>query len=174
MARPRVGVSSSAVPTVKPVLQAILLADHVYVDGNTGKHVVAGVFDRLSFIPKERMEKAELAKENLVLGGMQAGSPWAFLSILLGASQWKPFGERTFECRVLLYPETGGGFSAIAARLPGVVSEGETEKEALDNMAEVFQGAVAFYLDERGAIPWAEVAVERTEGCKERWIVVDA
>jgi len=66
---------------VKPVLQAILLADHVYVDKGTGKHVVAGVFDRLSFIPKERREEAELAKENVVLGGMQAGSPWAFLSI---------------------------------------------------------------------------------------------
>ncbi len=66
---------------MKPVLQAILLADHVYVDKGTGKHVVAGVFDRLSFIPKERMEEAESAKENVVLGGMQAGSPWAFLSI---------------------------------------------------------------------------------------------
>ncbi len=66
---------------MKPVLQAILLADHVYVDKGTGKHVVAGVFDRLSFVPKKRMEEAELAKENVVLGGMQAGSPWAFLSI---------------------------------------------------------------------------------------------
>ncbi len=27
------------------------------------------------------MEAAELAKENVVLGGMQPGSPWAFLSI---------------------------------------------------------------------------------------------
>ncbi len=93
---------------------------------------------------------------------------------VLDVSQWREFGKRTFECRVLLYPEAGGKFSAIAARLPGVVSEGETEKEALDNIAEAFQGAVASYLDERGAIPWAEVAVERTEGCKERWIIVDA
>ncbi|MDZ7616015.1 MAG: type II toxin-antitoxin system HicB family antitoxin [Patescibacteria group bacterium] len=74
----------------------------------------------------------------------------------------------------ILYPEPGGGFSAIAARLPGVVSEGETEIEAIDNIVEAFQGAVAFYLDERGVIPWTDVAVERTEGCKERWIVVDA
>ncbi len=94
--------------------------------------------------------------------------------ISLSASQWQPFGERTFECRVLLYPEAGGGFSAIAQRLPGVVSEGETEKEALANIDEAFRGAVAFYLDERGAIPWKDVAVERTEGCKERWIIVDA
>ncbi len=93
---------------------------------------------------------------------------------VLDVSQWREFGERTFECRVLLYPEAGGGFSAIAARLPGVVSEGETEKEALDNIIEAFQGAVAFYLDERGVIPWTDVAVERTEGCKERWIIVNA
>ncbi len=93
----------------------------------------------------------------------------------LDKSGWKTFDDgRTFECRVLLYPEAGGGFSAIAARLPGVVSEGETEKEALDNIAEAFQGAVAHYLDDRGAIPWTDVAVERTEGCKERWIIVDA
>ncbi len=93
---------------------------------------------------------------------------------VLDVSQWREFGERTFECRVLLHPEPGGGFSAIAARLPGVVSEGETETEALANIAEAFQGAVAFYLDEHRAIPWTNVAVERTEGCKERWIIVDA
>ncbi len=93
---------------------------------------------------------------------------------VLDVSQWQRFGERTFECRVLLHPQAGGGFSAIAARLPGVVSEGETETEALANIAEAFQGAVAFYLDDRGAIPWTDVAVERTEGCQERWIIVDA
>ena len=33
---------------IKPVLQALVLADQVYVDGRTGKKVIAGTFDRLS------------------------------------------------------------------------------------------------------------------------------
>jgi len=42
-----------------PVVQAMLLADQVYVDGRTGKHVIAGTFNRLqssefpSFYSKE-------------------------------------------------------------------------------------------------------------------------
>jgi hypothetical protein len=32
---------------VKPILQALLLADHVYTDAGTGKKVIAGTFDCL-------------------------------------------------------------------------------------------------------------------------------
>ena len=32
---------------MKPVLQALVLADHIYVDGRTGKKVIAGTFNRL-------------------------------------------------------------------------------------------------------------------------------
>ena len=31
----------------KPVLQALVLADHVYIDGASGKKVIAGTFNRL-------------------------------------------------------------------------------------------------------------------------------
>ncbi|MFO0946683.1 MAG: hypothetical protein U1D30_12160 [Planctomycetota bacterium] len=33
---------------VKPVLQALLLADHVYIDNTTGKKVIAGTFNHLT------------------------------------------------------------------------------------------------------------------------------
>ena len=33
---------------VKPVLQALVLADHVYIDGSTGKKVIAGTFNHLT------------------------------------------------------------------------------------------------------------------------------
>ena len=33
--------------TYRPVLQALVLADHVYVDARTGKKVIAGTFNRL-------------------------------------------------------------------------------------------------------------------------------
>ncbi|MBI1903827.1 MAG: hypothetical protein HYS13_22210 [Planctomycetia bacterium] len=32
----------------KPILQALVLADHVYVDAHTGKKIIAGTFNRLS------------------------------------------------------------------------------------------------------------------------------
>ena len=35
------------VVAIKPVLQALLLADHVYVDHATGKRIIVGVFDFL-------------------------------------------------------------------------------------------------------------------------------
>ncbi len=33
--------------TIQPVLQALVLADHIYVDARTGKKVIAGTFNRL-------------------------------------------------------------------------------------------------------------------------------
>lgn len=36
-----------------PVLQAMLLADQVYQDRNTGKYVICGIFSAIFFVPKE-------------------------------------------------------------------------------------------------------------------------
>lgn len=33
---------------IRPVLQALVLADHVYIDANTGKKVIAGTFNHLT------------------------------------------------------------------------------------------------------------------------------
>jgi hypothetical protein len=33
---------------MKPILQALLLADNVYTDGETGKRIIAGVFDSIT------------------------------------------------------------------------------------------------------------------------------
>lgn len=69
---------------MKPVLQAILLADHVYVDKGTGKHVVAGVFDRLLSITDEQIQTQPedcSQEKKLIRGGMHSGSPWAFISV---------------------------------------------------------------------------------------------
>ena len=81
--------------------------------------------------------------------------------------------QRTFECRVLLCPEKGGGFSAHALRLPGVVSQGETVDDALCNIADAFQGAVQTYLENGGAIPWKDARIARKNGCVEGWILVN-
>ena len=45
--------------------------------------------------------------------------------------------------KVILEPSEEGGFTAIVPALPGCVSEGETEKEALKNIRE----AIELYLE---------------------------
>jgi len=87
--------------------------------------------------------------------------------------QWQPLSDGTYECRVLLCPEAVGGFSAHAMRLPGVVSQGETEAEALENIADAFQATIQSYLESSGSIPWQTVTVDRPAGCVERWILVN-
>ena len=47
--------------------------------------------------------------------------------------------------RVRLIPEDEGGYSAIVPALPGCVSQGETEREALKNV----ELAIAEYLEVR-------------------------
>ena len=68
---------------MKPILQAILLADHVYRDAATGKHIVAGVFHDLIVLKPEDIEKLQqqAVKTPVVAGGMQAGSPYAYISL---------------------------------------------------------------------------------------------
>jgi hypothetical protein len=67
----------------KPVLQAMLIADHVYQDKATGKRIIAGIFGRLLFTSKEDVAKelAQLGEGNKVLGGMVAGAPHVYLSM---------------------------------------------------------------------------------------------
>lgn len=67
---------------MKPVLQALLLADRVYEDKATGKKIVAGIFQRLFFKRPEDF-KAELEKQGItsVPGGLHAGSPYAYVSL---------------------------------------------------------------------------------------------
>jgi predicted RNase H-like HicB family nuclease len=82
--------------------------------------------------------------------------------------------ERRYRCHVIICPEEDGGYSAVALRLPGVVSQGDTEDEALHNIAEAFRGAVQTYLDDDGGIPWQDSCdMECTEGSVKRWILVD-
>lgn len=86
---------------------------------------------------------------------------------------WQPLGDSAYECRVLLCPEATGGFSAHAMRLPGVVSQGDTEAEALENIADAFQATIQCYRESSIAIPWQPITVARPAGCVERWILVN-
>lgn len=86
----------------------------------------------------------------------------------------REFTGNTYECRVLLCPEPEGGFSAHAIRLGGVVSEGDSIKEALDNIREAFAGAIEVYNEIDSDIPWSDVtSVPCSSECIERWILVN-
>lgn len=71
-------------PDVKPVLQALLLADHIYQDRFTGKHVIAGIFSTIWFKAdgaKPRTEEVGGEERTMIPGGMQVGSPYAYISL---------------------------------------------------------------------------------------------
>jgi predicted RNase H-like HicB family nuclease len=51
--------------------------------------------------------------------------------------------EDDMKLKVILEPSEEGGFIVYAPSLPGCVSEGETEEEALQNIRE----AIEFYLE---------------------------
>jgi hypothetical protein len=68
---------------VKPVLQALVLAEHVYQDV-TGKKIIAGTFNKLSFSRRnlaKEVEQPDGTKQTLVPGGVHGGSPYAYVSL---------------------------------------------------------------------------------------------
>ncbi|HLA86063.1 MAG TPA: hypothetical protein VJL29_14825 [Thermoguttaceae bacterium] len=74
---------------MKPILQALLLADYMYEDRRTGKKVLAGIFSSLLMVkgrPKEEAadntlaEPAETGKRPLS-NVEQAGSPWVYINL---------------------------------------------------------------------------------------------
>ncbi len=68
-----------------PVLQALLVADHVYEDKATNKKVVAGIFHDMYFLRREEVQQVDLesgkAKIEIPPGGMKAGSPFSYISL---------------------------------------------------------------------------------------------
>ncbi|KAA5543588.1 hypothetical protein FYK55_10265 [Roseiconus nitratireducens] len=69
---------------VKPVLQAMVLADHVYQDRQSGKHIIAGTFTQIQLrqppkVTEEVQEDGEKRKRfSGPIGGM--GSPYLYLA----------------------------------------------------------------------------------------------
>ena len=53
------------------------------------------------------------------------------------------YGIRTMRLKVILEPSDEGGFTIFVPALPGCISEGETQQEALSNI----QDAIKLYLE---------------------------
>ena len=54
---------------------------------------------------------------------------------------------------LILEPQEGGGFTVLVPALPEVVTEGDTEAEALENAQEAIRAVLAFRRDHGLAIP---------------------
>lgn len=59
----------------------------------------------------------------------------------------------SYRYSVVLEPQEGGGFTALVPALPEVVTEGETEAEALANAKEAIRAVLAFRRERGLAIP---------------------
>ena len=70
---------------MKPILQALLVADHVYEDKNTSKKVVAGIFHHLWYRKAEDAiqdnKEDGTRKIQVSPGGLKAGSPFCYISM---------------------------------------------------------------------------------------------
>ena len=70
--------------------------------------------------------------------------------------------KNAFVCRAVFQPdEQSSGYTAFARNLPGVISEGDTLEEAIENVKEAFALALECYLDSGDEIPWSS---DRQEG----------
>jgi len=74
---------------VRPILQALLLADYMYEDRRTGKKVLAGIFSSLLVIKSRPQEEASEEQEadparkgKLTFSSVeQAGSPYVYINL---------------------------------------------------------------------------------------------
>jgi antitoxin HicB len=64
---------------------------------------------------------------------------------------------------IILEPQESGGFAVLVPALPEVVTEGDTEAEALDNAREAIRAVLAFRRDHGIAIPGAALPDVRRE-----------
>ena len=80
--------------------------------------------------------------------------------------------DLTRKCLVYLIPEDEGGFSVLAADLPGVASQGETEEEALSNIREAFASAIRCYKQDGRIVPWLDTPEEPEPGSITRSVIV--
>lgn len=68
---------------MKPILQALVVADRIYEEKN-GKKIIAGTFNKWIFTknpPIQKINRPDGTEGQVLIGGMQAGAPFAYLSL---------------------------------------------------------------------------------------------
>lgn len=61
--------------------------------------------------------------------------------------------DEQYSFSIVLEPQEGGGFTVLVPALPEVVTEGDTESEALTNAEEAIRAVLAYRRDNGIAIP---------------------
>jgi antitoxin HicB len=59
----------------------------------------------------------------------------------------------SYSYSVILEPQEGGGFTVLVPALPEVVSEGDTEQEALANVGEAIRAILEYRQEQGMALP---------------------
>jgi predicted RNase H-like HicB family nuclease len=82
-------------------------------------------------------------------------------------------GKNCYVCRATIFrdPETSR-YTALAKRLPGCISEGDTIEEAIANIREAFAGVVSSYISHHEIIPWEDVVIEDSDVTVEKSVAV--
>ncbi len=87
---------------MKPILQALLMADHVYVDAATKKKIVAGIFHKLVLFPPKlepvpgpegEYSGESVQRIQIPVAGQKSGSPFCYLSVT------EVYGKQAFTLR---------------------------------------------------------------------------
>lgn len=81
----------------------------------------------------------------------------------------QPSKETAYRCCVLLSPEDGG-YCVRAADLAGVVSEGDTVDQAVQNIKDAYAGAIESYRAHGDAVPWLVPPRNPEENEQSLWI----
>jgi len=69
----------------------------------------------------------------------------------------------SYRFKVILEKEKDGGFSVYAPTLPGCASQGETEKEAMENIKEAIDLYVESLKEDRLPVPKQDFVLKEVE-----------
>lgn len=92
--------------------------------------------------------------------------------ILRPKGEWRQYKGGVYRYMVYLTAHEKGDFSAVAARLPSVTSQGSTEQEALANIVEAFKGTISRYKEQGVEVPWMKAPAEPERGAMTRLVIV--
>jgi predicted RNase H-like HicB family nuclease len=88
-------------------------------------------------------------------------------------SSWNAL-KSSYDCEVAFFPsEESPGYTAVATKFPGVVSQGDSLDDAVCNVKEALEAAIACYLLDGEAIPTKPNWFEFPAGSIKRRVRVD-
>lgn len=87
-------------------------------------------------------------------------------------NRWQALAN-SFSFDVAIISEKDGGFSAIATRYPGIVSQGDTFDEALDNIKEALAAAIESSLARGQLLPAKANWMDVPPGSKRRRVSIN-